>query len=192
MINLLHAQERGRFRTGLDIGYATGSGTSAGFLFAVEPKYNVKDNFNVGLRFELAGIAKDFRNTDSQNNNSEGNVQVNLSFLAVGDYYFHKDVKSSFAPFVGGGFGLQQVSNVYFSPDQVNNNETIQNLQSNIVFAGMIRGGFEWSKFRLTAEYNFIPQTDLQDTSGYVIGKVNNNYFGLSVGFYLGGGKWYK
>ena len=49
----------------------------------------------------------------------------------------------------------------------------------------MIRGGIELGKLRLAFEYNIIPKTDFE--SG---GSISNSYFGVSIGFYVGGGKW--
>ena len=188
LINLGYAQQERRFRTGFDIGLGVGSGESAGFLFAIEPKYNLKDNLNVGFRFEVAGIVKELHY--NQGEVSDAIVQANYSFMGTSDYYFHKQGGNSFVPFVGGGIGFHAVGNVYFTGDEYDDNATAYNTKAQSAFGGMIRGGFEWGKFRLTAEYTFIPQTDLQDIDGFVIGKAKNSYFGFNLGFYLGGGKW--
>jgi hypothetical protein len=51
----------------------------------------------------------------------------------------------------------------------------------------LIRGGIELGKFRLALEYNLIPKSDLE------IGEsIDNSYFGASIGFFVGGGKWKK
>lgn len=192
LINLVHAQQEEKFRTGLDVGFGMGSGTSAGFIMGIEPKYNLKDNLNVGLRFEVAGIVKDMHQVSGGSDMYDSKVQVNISFMGTTDYYFHKQGGNSFAPFVGGGLGFHSLENVFYTAEQMDSNITANNIRIQTVFGGIIRGGFEWGKFRLTAQYNIIPKTDLQDIDGYVIGKAKNNYFGLSVGFYLGGGKWSK
>ena len=56
----------------------------------------------------------------------------------------------------------------------------------------MLRAGIELGRFRMGAEYNFIPPSNLQDTSGAVIGEAINQYFGFTFGFYVGGGRWRK
>ena len=48
-ITSINAQEKGKFRAGLDFGYAFAEG-GGGALFSLEPKYNLTDNSNVGLR----------------------------------------------------------------------------------------------------------------------------------------------
>ena len=54
------AQEYKPFKVNVSVGYAKpfNAGTSGGFLFAVEPKYGVTDNFDVGLRLEAASVAR--------------------------------------------------------------------------------------------------------------------------------------
>ncbi len=53
----------------------------------------------------------------------------------------------------------------------------------------LLRGGFELGKTRLGLEYNFIPKADIEIPNGQIIGTVDNSYFGLSIGFTIGGGK---
>lgn len=89
---------------------------------------------------------------------------------ATYDYYFHNN-NSSRAPFIGAGLG--GYSGVY--DDKFN-------------FTGMIRGGVELRKFRISLEYNLIPDTELIIGDFSIVYK--NSYFGASIGFYVGGGKW--
>ncbi|SDA55328.1 hypothetical protein SAMN03080617_00993 [Algoriphagus alkaliphilus] len=56
----------------------------------------------------------------------------------------------------------------------------------------MLRAGVELGKFRIGAEYNFVPTSDLQNVSGQVIGEAVNEYFGFTLGFFVGGGRWRK
>ena len=64
------------------------------------------------------------------------------------------------------------------------------NLDAEYKWAPMVRAGIELGKFRMGAEYNFVPVSDLQDTSGNIIGEALNQYFGFTLGFYVGGGRW--
>lgn len=41
-------------------------------------------------------------------------------------------------------------------------------------------------------EYNIIPDSDLQDLDGNIIGTASNSYLGIHLGFYVGGGRWSK
>ncbi len=54
----------------------------------------------------------------------------------------------------------------------------------------LIRGGFEWGGFRMGLEYNFLPDSDLEDVDGNKVGTAKNAYLGIHIGFFVGGGKW--
>ena len=95
-----HAQEEGKFRVGLEAGYTMPDG-GGGVLIAIEPKYNIADNMNIGLRFESAAMAK---NVTDSGLTVEADLAASASYLGTFDYYFHNG-SSSFAPFFGVGAG---------------------------------------------------------------------------------------
>jgi hypothetical protein len=108
---------------------------------------------------------------------SDSEVDANVSLLGTYDYYFNNG-SSSVAPFLGAGLGLFILGDISDSSNSVS-------LGSQ--FGGLIRGGIELGKFRLALEYNLIPKSDLE------IGEsIDNSYFGASIGFFVGGGKWKK
>lgn len=191
ILNIIHGQEKGKFRVGLDGGIILGSGKGGGGGLSLEPKFNLKDDLNIGLRLQRAGMFKDLYYIDTQRDRYNTIEMWSTSVLATSDYYYsiNKEERGSFAPFVGGGLGIYNVTNVFLTADQVDAGNSY-NTKGNTVFGAMLRTGFEWGKFRMTAEYNFVPKTDLQNYYGDVTGKEKNSYFGLSIGFYLGGGKW--
>jgi len=183
----VEAQEAGKFRVGLDLGLAMPKG-GAGLLGAIEAKYNVADNMNVGLRYETAGMAKEVGDYKTS-------ISANSAFLGTYDYYFNNG-SSSFAPFIGAGLGYYAIANFDFNADL--NSQELKGGDSG-KFGGLLRTGFEWGKFRLGLEYNLIPKSKIEGFSVNNNGvfteskkstTVKNNYFGISLGFYLGGGKW--
>ena len=162
-LTIVNGQEKDKFRAGLDLGFVFADG-GGGILFDIEPKYNITDNSNIGIRFGFA----------ASSSNLDTNVDANLSILGTYDYYFSNG-QSATAPFLGGGLG-------YYILGEVDNS-----LDLGEQFGAIIRGGVEIGKFRLALEYNILPKTDLE------IGEsVDNSYFGASIGFYVGGGKWKK
>lgn len=179
-----YSQEKGKFRVGLDIGFVP-TGGGGGVLFSVEPKYNLTDNMNVGLRIGLAGIAKDI---EENNQSSTAKVSASTSFVGTYDYYFHKQ-GSSFAPYIGAGIGYYSLANVELE-DSATSDEINPSVTD--VFGGLVRAGFEWGKFRMGVEYNILPESDLENINGVKIGTASNKYVGIHLGFYLGGGKWGK
>ncbi|MFE3870883.1 hypothetical protein ACFX5F_06565 [Flavobacterium sp. ZS1P70] len=179
-----YSQKEGGARVGLDFGFVPAQG-GAGVLFSIEPKYNIKDNMNVGLRIGAAGIVRDINDSGTS---TSAKVSANSSYVATYDYYFNKSGKT-FVPYIGGGTGFYTVGNVQFDDINSSNNVTLDATSN---FGGLVRGGFEWGKFRMGMEYNLVPKSTLHDMNGNNRGTVSNTYLGIHLGFYIGGGKWGK
>lgn len=176
--SLVNAQEQGKFRVGLDVGYAFPKG-GGGVSFAIEPKYNIGSNMNVGIRWETALMGRALQIADS-GVEIESSVSGSTAFYGTFDYYFGGD--SSFAPFVGAGIGYSSLAGL-----EVTVGSVTEESDSEGKFAGLVRAGFEWGKFRLALNYNLIGKTEYDNGNS-----VKNSYLGLNLGFYLGGGKWGK
>ena len=189
MISNLGAQETGlkKFKVDLSLGYALpgGSGSKAGVLFAIEPKYSIMDSkLALGLRMEAAVIAR-FSGYDANGDELDLEVKAAGSYLATADYYFSENY--SFRPFAGAGVGIFRLA-------QVDANTTTEDeIATGTQFGGMIRGGFEAGHFRLGIEYNIVPKSDLdgydQNGNPAKIPSVNS-YLGLKIGVCIGGGRW--
>ncbi|MFE3846837.1 hypothetical protein ACFX5D_02505 [Flavobacterium sp. LB3P45] len=184
VFTICYSQKEGGFRVGLDFGFVPAQG-GAGVLFSIEPKYNIKDNMNVGLRIGAAGIVRDINDSGTS---TSATVSANSSYVATYDYYFNK-LGKSFVPYIGGGAGFYTVGNVQFDDINSSNNVTLDATSN---FGGLVRGGFEWGKFRMGVEYNLVPESTLHDMDGNNRGTVSNTYLGIHLGFYVGGGKWGK
>jgi outer membrane protein W len=179
-----YSQEEGKFRVGLDLGYTVPSNGGGGVLFSLEPKYNIKDNMNVGLRIGAAAMVRDI---ESEGENTTAKLSANGSYVGTYDYYFNGS-GSSFVPYIGGGAGYYSIANVEFDDSESESSNTA--LDATGKMGGLIRGGFEWGKFRMGVEYNLVPKSTLQDMSGANVGEISNSYIGIHLGFFVGGGKW--
>ena len=182
-----YSQKEGSFRVGLDLGYVPAGGGGGG-MFSLEPKYNIKDNMNVGLRLGGAAVVRDL--VSNENEEFTAKVAGIGSFVGTYDYYFHKS-GSSFAPYVGGGLGYFSLANVEVDDSNVDENSTLNPAVSGVM-GGLIRAGFEWAGFRMGLEYNIIPDSDMEDLNGNKVGTAKNAYIGIHIGFFVGGGKWGK
>jgi hypothetical protein len=161
------------FKVDVSAGFALplgGEGTKVGGLFAVEPKYAITDKFALGLRMELASMARVL--TTNTGNEITGEGQGNGSFLLTGDYLFNTN---NFRPFIGVGAGYYSLASVDLESDYTN-----QTIPSASKFGFMIRGGFETKHFRFGIEYNGVGSTDFSE---------NNNYIGFKIGGFFGGGR---
>lgn len=179
-----YSQKESGFRVGFDFGFVPSNG-GAGLLFSIEPKYNIKDNMNVGLRIGAAAIVRDVYDSGSS---TSAKISVNGSYVATYDYYFNKSEKS-FVPYFGAGLGYYSIANVEFDTANSADNTAIAATGK---MGGLVRGGFEWGKFRMGLEYNIVPESTLQDINGNNKGTISNSYLGVHLGFYIGGGKWGK
>lgn len=158
LFQFANAQKQNQFRIGVELGQAIPTVGSANTLFAVEAKYNLKNNLSVGLREILTTGAS-----------------TNSAFLLTSDYYFHKSGKKN-APFVGLGVGPYLPGIIKPSKDAFQ--YEITDKDNTIRLDGTVRAGFEFSKFRFTTEYNFVPSAS------------EKNYLNVSIGVFLDGGRW--
>ena len=90
MSQLTFGQEPGKFRVGLDLGYAMPDG-GGGILASLEPKYNVADNMNIGLRIESAAMAKTI---SADGVSLEASLAASISYSGTFDYYFNSGSSS--------------------------------------------------------------------------------------------------
>ena len=194
------AQVEKKFRINLSAGYISAEKTDLGLNFTLEPKYNIKKNMNIGLRYESAAAFRDL--LKSSNNIISGSAYSNSSFTATFDYYFDK-AGTNFVPFVGGGLGISIFENKFVSDitDKVQLEPIEFSSGSNI----LIRSGFEWGKFRFAIDYNIVPNSNVLIRKNLIAQFVpdpsdknfiktptvfSNSYLGINFGFFLGGGKW--
>lgn len=188
-IQTAHAQRAGGFRFQMDLGAAIPKDGGIGALVNLEPQILVSDNLAVGLRLGLAALAKDVTYY-SIPDDYEGEVGANASVAGTLNYYFNNG-NSRVAPYIGAGFGYYALSNIDIEETDIDEEE-IGDLEASFAWAPMVRAGVELGKFRIGAEYNFVPSSDLQSVGGAVIGEAVNEYFGFTLGFFVGGGKWGK
>ncbi|MDB5193916.1 MAG: hypothetical protein JWQ96_3479 [Segetibacter sp.] len=161
------------FKVDLAFGYATpmggGEGAKGGAILAVEPKYALNDNITLGLRMELAVLVRLERDA-AGNYTEEGDVKASSSYLATADYYFNTN---SFRPFIGAGVGV-------FGNASTDLSSTSGEPATSTQFGFAPRAGFEAGHFRTALESNFAGKS----------GGLSNNYLGIKLGFFFGGGRY--
>lgn len=172
------------FKVDVSTGYAIpgGEGAKGGVLFVVEPKYEVIPNLSVGLRWEIAVMARG--TADQTSSNAKVDVKAAGSYLLTGDYYF---TTTKVRPFAGAGLGIYSLAAA-----SADNNSASAGASSK--FGEMVRVGAELSHFRIGLEYNIVPATKLETVNGGGSGtvstiKTKNSYMGIKLGFVIGGGR---
>lgn len=180
------AQEFKPFKFNISLGGAIPSG-GGGVLFALEPKYGVSDRIDVGLRLELAAMA---REVVYNGNTTSGNATGAASYLLTGNYLLSD---GNFRPFVGVGAGLYSIAGTSFVAN--GNQGTNGEIQAGTSFGGMARVGFKAGHFVLGVEYNLVPNTTSavfnSDGTARVGTSVQskNSYVGVKLGVDIGGGR---
>ena len=91
------------------------------------------------------------------------------SYLATADYYFNTN---RFRPFVGAGVGVYRNASMDINSDSDTPETSTQ-------FGFAPRAGFELGHFRTAIEYNVAGKS----------GEISNNYLGIKLGFFFGGGR---
>ena len=225
LVNISFSQVKGTLRLNFDIGKVVSSKESRNFAAYLEPKYNLTDNLNIGLR---TGVALVYREPKfDQNINFSTSASSSTSFILTIDYYPKLNSKY-IKPFVGFGVGFYTIDKlgIDFKGDtaidviknglspfgdivgNINNIDinsilnTFNNLadlpndllvnnsisvDSRTKFGYLLKTGIESGRFRLGVDYNHVPNSVLSNTAGKAIGKANNSYFGLHLGFFIGG-----
>jgi Outer membrane protein beta-barrel domain len=171
-----YAQEYKKFRVGLGLGYAlaSGNGGSGGILIALEPSYRIQDNLSVGLKLETALLTRGF--STAIPTGSSIDVAAIGSYTVNGQYYFGE---GSFRPFVGAGLGIYSLAKITVT----STNQTKSDVAAESKFGFYPRVGFDYGHFNISIDYNLVPATTVTG------GEFNNNYFGIRIGAYFGGGK---
>jgi outer membrane protein W len=183
-VSSIMAQESGKFRVGFDLGMAVPQGGGAGLGFYLEPKYNLNERMNIGIRY---GGAATFRNIELNQSTSDVRAEVGATGTLglTFDYYFING--SKFVPFIGGGIGYYGFANIEIDSSVISDDAF---LDTSMAVAPMIRGGFEFRKLRLSLDYNILPSSELVNMQNQRVGVVANSYLGITLGLYVGGGKW--
>jgi hypothetical protein len=162
-----------KFRVGIGLGYAKGSGkgASGGVLLTLEPGYRVTDQILVNLRMESAVI---LRGTATASNVSTDAAAMG-SYTFNGQYYFNTN---TFRPFAGVGAGMFTVAAVQVSIDNGTGGAAAA---TKLGFYPRI--GFDAGHFTVSIDYNLIPPIKAGDV------EFKNSYLGFRIGGYFGGGR---
>ena len=163
------------FKVDLSTGYAVpaGSGSKAGIILALEPKYAVTDQIAVGLRLEAAIVAR------AMEDGMSAEVKAIGSYALTGDYYFSTNKSRLFA---GLGAGLYQFAAATVTEADQNTTLDESRIAAYNKFGVVPRVGAELGHFRVGLEYNLVPK----------MREIKNNYFSVKLGVLIGGGKYNK
>ncbi len=156
---------------GLSLNLPVNEEASSGGGFYIEPRYGVDDNFTIGIHMQWDYLSSNSVTVDNTSINVNS-VSIQ-SYQLVSDYYFNIE---KVRPFVGVGVGMyrKKVSGV--------------EINSAIIQVGDIDG--------TTTAFGVSPRLGINIghgriyTSYNITGNEITNYFNLTVGFEIGGGRY--
>lgn len=170
-----------------------------GFFLHAEPKLKTSTSTFIGLRIgvsinEQKNENFDFLESYFYNNPNDGIIQFtnpdngSFSLVPTFDYCF---VEKKHRPYLGIGVGYYFLTN-YTDVSRrriVDPAEGELKVSVNNQVGVLLRGGFEVNNLIFGLEGNYIPKTDIEISTGQIIGTVDNSYIGLSIGYVIGHGK---
>ena len=132
-----------------------------GLLLNIEPKLEISDNTDIGMRFGVVLNAQQFKKISSDFFLDDESDNAVISFTPTFDYYLNND---KHCPYLGLGLRYYVFSYV----DLLRRNGSSEELEGsmNNKIGLLLRGGFESGKTRVGLEYNFIPKADIEIQSG--------------------------
>lgn len=180
----LHSQDKNSMTVRIEPGALLWTDSeNLGLLLNVEPNINILEKFVIGLRFGLAVNSQKFEEDQStQFTIDDQNDNAIFSFMPTFDYYLNFNYTR---PYLGLGLGYYALSQVDIDQPGPGLLDGSVNNQIGV----LLRGGIEHGKMRFGFEYNYVPKADITVPDGQIAGTVENAYFGVSVGFRIGGGK---
>lgn len=169
----LNVQKYKKFRAGVTLGYAiaSGEGSGAGVVAAIEPGFSITDQVLVNLRFEGAMLV---RGTEKSSALEIDYAVIGSSTLNV-QYFFSLE---TLRPFVGAGFGIY-----YFPATEFDYLGLTEKTSTENKIGFYPRAGFDVGHFTICVDYNIISPSKVADS------EFKNNYVGIRIGFHLGGGR---
>ena len=169
------AQEQGRIRGSLNAGYAIPTG-GGGVAVDAQLGYNIADNMTVGVKWGGAMMGRISPDGES------ASLSFNNSYLATFTYFLNSGGR--FVPFAGVGLGAYGIASFGAGDAHVS-------VAGGTKFGGMLTAGFELGRFRFGVEYNLIPSSEVSYTGTTPARTtIPNSYFGVTLGFVIGGGRW--
>ncbi len=191
-----------KIETGVLWDWVGGRTYLSGSFLNVEPKLKVSKNTVIGLRLGAAVnsqriLSSDrsqfYINNDFENSDSRGNVVISL--VPTFDYYFSQ---KKLRPYLGLGLGYNFLT-TYKKGLVIGNPSDELELSVNNQLGLLLRGGvnlpkvmlgrLDLSKLIVGLEFNYIPKTDVEISSGQKVGTVVTSNIALSIGYTIGDGK---
>jgi hypothetical protein len=181
----VNAQEAKKIRVGLSLDLGRSfeiNKTDLGIGISLDPTYNISDHQTIGFSLGAFVMAKNIE-VNSLNSEAIGMTSI------LGTYDHFIKIQPRFVYTLGGGLGVFNLNHLYSqstSPTSLAFTETVfEGMKPGIMF----RPGIEYSKFRISLEFNFIPSHSYEAKRYNFSGTNLNSFFKWKIGVNIGGGQ---
>ena len=190
--SVVSAQSLTSFKLNVMAGYASPldrsgnkDGSSPGFVYSVEPQYEITRHLDVGIRFEQAFIQRPevlgnliYFNTQAKSmmsgalivNYNVGNIRAFRPYVGAGAAFYRSDPSTQ--QVMGAGS-----TPLYYALPVTNK------------WGALVRAGIKVFQFNVEAAFNLLDDTNVVNefTNAKLIGK--NEYFSVKAGYTFGGAR---
>lgn len=187
------AQTAKPFKVSIAGGYAFPVSTSTndnvskpGFVYSLEPQYELTKNLEVGVRFEQAFIKRPEILNEVVYFTT--NAKSLLSAVVTANYVMR--IGTSFRPYVGIGGGLYYADKSEQRQTSSSGSSVVSYpLPVTTVFGGVGRVGLKYGIVHVEANYNLISDTSVTNGATRLTLTAKNSYLSLKAGITIGGSK---
>ena len=151
-----------------------------GFVYSVEPQYELGKNLEVGVRLEQAFIKRaEYLYNDIYNQTKAKSM---LSGTLTANYVIN--IGSSLKPYVGAGVG------VYYTDKSDQTYQSVNYpLPTTVALGGLGRVGLKFKLLNIEANYNLIGDTRVTNAATRLTMTAKNSYFSVKAGLTIGGSR---
>ncbi len=187
------AQDAKPFKVTLAGGYALPANQStndnvskAGFVYSLEPQYELTKNLEVGVRFEQAFIKRPEILDEVVYLTT--NAKSVLSAVVTANYVMR--IGTSLRPYVGVGGGLYYADkSEQRQPSTSGSSLVYYPLPATTAFGGVGRIGLKYGIVHVEANYNLISDTSVTNGATRLTLTAKNSYLSLKAGITIGGSR---
>ncbi|MFD2932965.1 outer membrane beta-barrel protein [Spirosoma flavum] len=156
-----------------------------GFVYSLEPQYELSKNLEVGLRLEQAFIKR----SEALDNDLfyASKVKSMLSATATVNYVI--DIGSVVRPYVGVGVGAYYTAASEQTYQSSGSSLVHYPLPATATIGGLGRVGVKFGILNVEANYNLISETSVTNAAARLTLTAKNSYFSVKAGITIGGSR---
>jgi len=160
--------------------------SKAGFVYSLEPQYELTRNLEVGVRLEQAFIQR----PEILDNNISLATKAKsiLSASLTANYVINTSI--GVKPYVGVGAGFYYAESSQQTYQLSGTSSVVSYpLPTTAAFGGLGRVGVKYGIVHVEANYNLISNTSVTNAASRLTLTANNSYFSVKAGLTIGGSR---